>query len=51
LKQVRDYVKEAVAAAFRKLRTAGQTLTAGKVSQVVRDALRTTFLVFEGYSE
>lgn len=51
LKQVRDYVKEAVAAAFRKLRDAGRTLTAGRVSLVVRDALRETFQVFEGYAE
>lgn len=51
LKQVRDYVKEAVAASFRKLRNAGKSLTAGRISHVVRDALRETFLVFEGYIE
>lgn len=51
LKQVRDYVKETVAAAFRKLRDAGRPVTSGAVTQVVRDALRDTFQVFEGYAE
>lgn len=51
LKQARDYVKETVAAAFRKLREAGRTLTVGQISQVVREALRETFEVFEGYVE
>lgn len=51
LKQARDYVKETVAAAFRKLRDAGRTLTPGHVSDIVRDALRETFEVFEGYAE
>ena len=39
------------AAAFRRLRNAGRTLTAGRISQVVREALRETFDVFEGYAE
>jgi hypothetical protein len=51
LKQARDYVKETVAAAFRKLRAAGRQLTAGRISEVVRAALRETFEVFEGYAE
>ncbi|WP_305799986.1 Qat anti-phage system associated protein QatB [Novosphingobium sp. CECT 9465] len=51
LKQARDYVKETVAAAFRKLREGGKAFTAGRVSAVVRDALRETFDVFEGYAE
>lgn len=51
LKQVRDYVKQTVAASFRKLGEAGRTLTAGRIGQVVRDALRDTFNVFEGYAE
>lgn len=50
LKQARDYVKETVAAAFRQLRAAGRAMTAGRVSQIVRDALRETFQVFEGYA-
>lgn len=51
LKQVRDYIKEIVAASFRKMRDAGRTLTAGRISYVVRDALHATFQVFEGYAE
>ena len=51
LKQVRDYVRETVAASFRRLRDAGRAITADRVSQVVRDALRETFQVFEGYAE
>lgn len=51
LKEVRDYVKQSVAASFRKLRDAGRDLTSGRISQVVRDALKETFDVFEGYAE
>ena len=51
LKQVREYAKETVAAAFRKLRAAGRTITTGRVGRLVRDALRETFEVFEGYAE
>jgi hypothetical protein len=51
LKQVRDYVKETVAASFRKLRDAGRVITAGRVGALVREALKATFEVFEGYSE
>lgn len=51
LKQARDYVKESVAAAFRKLRDAGRPLTTGRISEVVQAALRETFEVFEGYAE
>lgn len=51
LKEVREYVKQSVAAACRKLRDAGRSLTSGRISQVVRDALKETFEVFEGYAE
>jgi hypothetical protein len=51
LKQVRNYVKEVVGAAFRKLRAAGRAFTAGRIGEVVRDALHETFQVFEGYAE
>ncbi|MBN8958644.1 MAG: hypothetical protein J0H17_19070 [Rhizobiales bacterium] len=51
LKEVREYVKQNVAAAFRKLRDAGRSLTSGRISKVVQDALRETFEVFEGYAE
>ena len=51
LKEVRDYVKQSVAASFRRLRDAGRTLTSGRIGQVVQDALKETFEVFEGYAE
>lgn len=50
LKDVKNYVKETVAAAFRKLGAAGCRLTTGRVNQVVRAALAETFQVFEGYT-
>jgi hypothetical protein len=49
LKEVRDYVKETVAAAFRKLRAGGTRLTVGHVNRFVRAALSEAFEVFEGY--
>jgi hypothetical protein len=51
LKQVRDYIKETVAASFRKLEGGGHTINAIRVSRVVRDALSDTFQVFEDYTE
>lgn len=51
MKEVRNYIRETVSASFRKLRTAGQTLTASRVSTLVRQALRDAFAVFEGYAE
>ena len=51
LKQIRDYVKETVAASFRKLRDSGSSLTAGNIERIVRDAIRDTFGVFEGFAE
>jgi hypothetical protein len=50
LKEVKDYIKQTVAAAFRKLRTAGNRITTGRVNQFVRDALREAFQVFEEYA-
>lgn len=51
LRQTRDYIKETVSAAFRALRDAGKTLTSGRISVVVREALQEAFDVFEGYAE
>lgn len=51
LKQVKDYVKETVAASFRKLREAGQRMSAGRVKEIVQAAIRDTLEVFEGYTE
>jgi hypothetical protein len=49
LKDVKDYIKQTVAAAFRKLRSAGHWVTTGHVSHLVRAALDETFRVFEEY--
>ncbi len=49
LKEVKDYIKQTVAAAFRKLRDAGDRVTTGRVNQVVCAALGETFQVFEAY--
>ena len=49
LKEVRDYVRQTIAASFRKISSRGQALSAGRVSGMVREALRDAFDVFEGY--
>lgn len=49
LREARDFIKESVAAAFRKLRATGQSLSVGRISYIVGEALRDTFEVFEGY--
>jgi hypothetical protein len=51
LKEVKEYVKEAVAAKFRAHRVAGQRLLAGRVKQIVQAALLEIFQVFENYAE
>lgn len=49
LKEVKNYIKETVAAAFRKLRATSNRTTKGRVNEFVRAALSETFQVFEGY--
>jgi len=49
LKEVKEYVKQTVAAAFRKLHSGGHRMTTGRVNDVVRAALDQTFYVFEDY--
>lgn len=49
LKDVKEFIKQTVAAAFRKLRDAGDRVTTGRVNQVVGTALGETFQVFEAY--
>lgn len=51
LKEVKDYIKQTVAAAFRTLKAAGQRITTGRVNEVVQAALRETFQVFEAYAQ
>jgi hypothetical protein len=48
--EAQGFIKESVAASFRKLREAGRALTGGSVARLVRDALRATFIVFEEYA-
>lgn len=50
LKEVKEYIKQTVAAAFRKLQSAGHRVTKGRVNEVVRASLEETFQVFEGYA-
>jgi hypothetical protein len=50
IKEVKDYIKQTVAAAFRRLAAAGERLTKGRIAHVVRAALGETFRVFEGYT-
>lgn len=49
MKQIREYVRETVAARFRAARAAGQTVTAHRVTQMGTQALREAFEVFEDY--
>lgn len=51
LKEIREYIRETVAASFRQLRDSGQRMAAGRITQIVQNALRETFKVFEGYAE
>lgn len=51
LKEVREYIKETVSAAFRNLRSKGQRLSTGSVGIIVQSALRETFTVFEEYAQ
>jgi hypothetical protein len=51
LKEVRDYIRETVAASFRKLRDTGKQMAAGRITQIVQSALNETFQVFEEYAE
>lgn len=51
LKEVKNYVREVVSASFRRLKSAGQRLTGGRVTQIVQSAIHETFQVFEGYAE
>ncbi|MDB5971107.1 MAG: hypothetical protein JWQ90_3557 [Hydrocarboniphaga sp.] len=51
LKEVREYVREAISASFRRLREAGQSLATRRITQIVQSAIRETYQVFEGYAE
>ena len=51
LKEVKEYIRETVSASFRKLKTAGQNLSAGRIAQIVQGALLDAFQVFERNTE
>lgn len=51
LKEVREYVKETVAASFRKLEAAGTRLAASLVPKIVRGAMVEAIAVFQAYAE
>ena len=51
LKEVKEYIKEAVSAAFRKLKAAGRRLSGSRVSQIVQAALTDALSVFEHFRE
>lgn len=48
-REVKNYICETVAAAFRKARGAAQALDARRIGGIVRASLQETFEVFEGY--
>lgn len=48
LAEIRDYIHESVAAAFRRMRAAGEALNAERVAVLASSALREAFAVFEG---
>jgi hypothetical protein len=50
LKEVKDYIKETVSAAFKKVGSTA-SLTASMVSTLASDALKETFSVFESYAK
>lgn len=49
LKEIRDFIKQEVSAAFRSLITAGEQLSAQRITSIVNQALQVTFHVFEDY--
>ncbi|GJL61881.1 MAG: hypothetical protein NPIRA04_05350 [Nitrospirales bacterium] len=51
LKEIREYIRETVAASFRRLRDSRQRIVVGRITQIVQCALRETFQVFEAYAE
>lgn len=51
MKDIKDYVKETVAASFRKLKEAGNEFTGNQVTQIVQRAIQETCVIFEEYAE
>lgn len=51
LKEAKEFIRETVAASFKKLRDNGQRLSGAKITQTVQRALRDALDVFSGYAE
>jgi len=51
LKEIREYVRETIAASFRVLRETGRQLVSGHISRIVQAAVREAVMVFQGYAE
>lgn len=49
LKEIKDYVKQTVSARFRAIKISSAQLNANRISEMVQQALRDTFAVFEEY--
>jgi hypothetical protein len=50
LKEVKDYIKATVAAAFKKIGGAAGSVTRQSVATLAQNALKETFTVFESYA-
>lgn len=50
MKEVKDYITETVAAAFRANRGSVQQMSSGQVQAIAQQALRDAFDIFEGYA-
>lgn len=51
LKEVKNYVRETVSSSFRKLKETGQIIINNTVISIVKNAIKETCEVFEGYAE
>lgn len=51
LKDAREFIREEVLGAFRRLRSAGNGLSGSRVSRIVKNALEDAFNVFSGWAE
>jgi hypothetical protein len=49
LKEARDYIREGIAASFRKIQGNRETLSSCQVKRMVLDVLKDAFIIFEGY--
>jgi hypothetical protein len=49
LREIKNYIRETVSSVFRRIRAAGTTLTARRMSAIVNQTIQETFQVFEGF--